>query len=151
MSDRTNVRLALASERLMLEALQMRASLGNPGDRQALLANPDAIDLPLEQINAGNVFVVEVAGAIKGFAAILSREDGNAELDALFVEPDAWRQGFGRTLIDYCANTARAQGAKALHVVGNPHAEGFYTTCGFQIVGTEETRFGIGLLMLRTI
>src|SRR5262252_3366791 len=106
MQDYFQIRLALPSERHELEALQRRASLGNPGDRDALLANPDAIHLPVEQITAGHVFVLEAAGTIRGFAAILPREDGNAELDALFVEPENWRQGFGRALIDYCATTA---------------------------------------------
>jgi GNAT superfamily N-acetyltransferase len=147
--DRVRIRLALASERHTLEALQMRASLQNPGDREALLAHPDAIDLPLEQIRAGQVFVLETLGSIKGFAAILLREDGSAELDALFVEPDSWRQGFGRALIDYCATAARRRGAALLHVIGNPHAEGFYRACGFDGIGTATTRFGVGLLMRR--
>jgi len=151
MHDHVKIRLALLSERRALEALQLRASLSNPGDRAALLANPDAIDLPLEQINAGQVFVVEAAGAIKGFAAMLTREDGNAELDAIFVEPDTWRRGLGRMLIDYCATTARGQGAGALHVVGNPHAERFYVACGFEPVGSVETRFGVGTLMRRVL
>jgi N-acetylglutamate synthase-like GNAT family acetyltransferase len=151
MHDHAQIRVALASERRALEALQMRASLSNPGDREVLIANPDAVDIPLEQINAGHVFVIEAAGSIKGFAAILPREDGNVELDALFVDPDTGRQGFGRTLIDYCATAARGQGAAALHVVGNPHAEAFYAACGFELVGTEETRFGTGLLMRRVL
>ena len=151
MNDYVLIRPALPSERHALEALQRRASLSNPGDREALLANPDAIDLPVEQIDAGLVFVLEAAGSIKGFAAILDREDGNAELDALFVDPDMWRQGFGRSLVDYCATTAHGRGAAALHVVGNPHAERFYTACGFELVGTADTRFGIGLLMRRSL
>ncbi len=149
--DQVQIRVALPSERRALEALQTRASLQNPGDRDALLANPNAIDLPLEQIAAGHVFVVEAAGSITGFAALLPRDDGNAELDALFVEPDAWRQGFGRALVDYCATTARGRGAAALHVIGNPHAEAFYRACGFESIGTATTRFGVGLLMRRVL
>ena len=151
MHGHVQIRIAAPSERHALEALQRRASLNNPGDRDALIANPDAIDLPIEQITAGHVFVLEAAGAIKGFAAILPREDGNAELDALFVEPDTWRQGFGRALIDYCATTARARGAAAIYVVGNPHAEAFYLACGFDRVGTVTTRFGVGLSMRRVL
>ena len=45
------------AEQKALEALQLRASLTNDGDREALLANPDAIKIPLEQIAAGRVFV----------------------------------------------------------------------------------------------
>jgi N-acetylglutamate synthase-like GNAT family acetyltransferase len=143
------VRVAVPTDQKALEALQWRASLNNPGDRDALLANPDAIEVPLQQIEAGGVFVAEVNGSIRGFAAILSRQDGNSELDALFVEPESWRQGIGRVLVEYCCSAAKASGASALHVVGNPHAEGFYGTCGFKTCGTEQTRFGVGLLMKR--
>src|ERR1700733_1560794 len=88
---RVNIRPAVVAERRQLEALQWRASLGNEGDRDALLRHPGAIDLPAEQIAAGGVFVVEEDGAIVGFSAILPREDGDTELDALFVEPSIQR------------------------------------------------------------
>jgi len=41
------MRPAVASERKSLEGLQWRASLKNPGDSAALLANRDAIELPV--------------------------------------------------------------------------------------------------------
>jgi GNAT superfamily N-acetyltransferase len=151
MRDDVIIRPAVVSEREQLEALQRRASLNNPGDRQALLAHPDAIQLPLEQIRAGGVYVAEVAGEIRGFAAILPRADGDSDLDALFVEPGVWRRGIGRELVDHCAAAARAAGAGSLHVVGNPHAEGFYRACGFQMLGSQQTRFGVGLLMKRVL
>lgn len=145
------VRVAVAAEQKRLEALQWRASLNNPGDREALLENPDAIELPLPQIEAGGVFVAEKEGVILGFAAILPRDDGNAELDALFVEPDCWRQGIGKILVDHCCVAAKSLGASALHVIGNPHAEAFYGSCGFKTIGIEQTRFGKGLLMRRDL
>jgi GNAT superfamily N-acetyltransferase len=151
------IRTARASDQKILEALQWRASLGNPGDRDALLANPDAIELPLQQIEAGGVFVAEGGGSdpsfavIKGFAAILPRDDGDSELDALFVDPDAWRQGIGRALVEHCCLAARAAGADSLHVVGNPHAEHFYISCDFTMLGRKQMRFGIGLLMKREL
>src|SRR4051794_25559411 len=74
------VRPAVATEQGALEAVQWRASLNNPGDREALLANPDAIELPAKQIECGGVFVAEVAGSVVGFAAILPRDDGDSEL-----------------------------------------------------------------------
>ena len=144
-----NVRIAITSEQDALEALQRRASLNNPGDREALLAHPEAIELPLRQMEAGGVFVAEVDGAVAGFAAILPREDGDSELDALFVEPEVWRQGVGRALVEHCCDAARSAGAASLHVVGNPHAEGFYKLCGFSVIGTKQMQLGVGLLMKR--
>ena len=54
---------------------------------------------------------------------------------------------YGRSLIVRCVQYAREHEAQALHVVGNPHAEGFYIACGFGRIGIEKTRFGAGLLM----
>jgi GNAT superfamily N-acetyltransferase len=141
------IRTATIAEQKALEALQLRASLTNDGDRQALLANPDAIEIPLEQITAGRVFVSELSGATVGFSAIEPRVDGETELDALFVEPNIRRHGVGRLLVEYCAEIARRQGSKMLHVTGNPHAQDFYIACGFKQIGTIETRFGVGLLL----
>ena len=144
-----SVRPARVDEQKGLESLQQRASLSNPGNRDALLANPDAIALPIEQIVEGCVFVAEREGTVVGFAAVIPRPDGGAELDAMFVEPQLWKQGIGRALVDHSADVARARAASFLHVVGNPHAEGFYTSCGFRVTGSVETRFGIGLPMTR--
>src|SRR3954468_6124996 len=143
------IRPARQAERALLEALQWRASLANPGDRDSLLANPDAIVVPAEQIADGHVLVAESDEVIVGFAAVLPRPDGNAELDALFVEPTVWKRGVGRLLVEHCADAARGRASRILHVVGNPHAERFYLACGFNATGAVETRFGVGLAMQR--
>jgi len=135
----------------MLESLQWRASLSNAGDRDALIANPDAIALPIEQIAAGCVFVAERDGVVAGFAAVVPRPDGRAELDALFVEPHLWKHGIGRRLVDHVAEVAHVRAASFLHVIGNPHAAGCYFSCGFCVTGTVETRFGVGLAMRRSL
>jgi GNAT superfamily N-acetyltransferase len=72
-------------------------------------------------------------------------------LDALFVEPHLWKSGIGRRLVEHVAGVARVRAAGFLHVIGNPHAEGFYVSCGFLVTGTVETRFGVGLLMRRPL
>jgi GNAT superfamily N-acetyltransferase len=151
MAPDVSIRPARPDDQKMLESLQWRASLGNPGDREALLANPDAIALPLEQIAAGGVFVAEHDGGVAGFAAVVPRPDGGAELDALFVEPRLWKQGIGRELVEHVAEVARLRAATVLHVVGNPHAERFYLSCGFRVTGTIDTRFGVGLAMRRPL
>jgi hypothetical protein len=74
------LRDARPSERAQLEALQRRASLALDEYRNQLLAHPDAIALPAEQIAAGQVIVAEARGRLVGFAAWVSHADG-AELD----------------------------------------------------------------------
>jgi GNAT superfamily N-acetyltransferase len=145
------IRLAVLSEKETLEALQLRASLTNARDRDAILANPDAIEIPFEQLSAGRVFIAEKNGAIAGFAAIEPRSDGDAELDALFVDPTIRRLGIGRLLVEHCASIARKNGSAALHVIGNPHAEEFYRASGFEQTGITKTRFGVGLLFRKDL
>jgi GNAT superfamily N-acetyltransferase len=151
MAQGVSIRLAQPDDQTTLESLQWRASLANPGDRDALLENPDAIELPIEQIVADGVFVAERDGVVVGFAAIVPRPDGGAELDSLFVEPHLWKHGIGQRLVDYIAEIASARAASFLHVIGNPHAEGFYVSCGFNVTGVVETRFGVGLTMRRRL
>ena len=151
MDHDVSIRLARRDEQSMLESLQRRASLNNPGDRDAILANPDAIALPVEQITSDCVLVAERDGVVAGFAAVVLRPDGGAELDALFVEPHLWKQGIGRRLVEHVADVARLRAAAFLHVIGNPHAEGFYLSCGFRVTWTIDTRFGVGLGMRRSL
>jgi N-acetylglutamate synthase-like GNAT family acetyltransferase len=151
MTSKIVIRAAVMAELQALEAVQLRASLTNDGDREALLANPDAIRIPLEQVAAGRVFVAELNGETLGFSAIELRVDGQTELDALFVEPKIRRHGVGRLMVEYCAEVARKQGSTALHVIGNPHAEDFYLACGFEQTGTTQTRFGVGLQMRKEL
>jgi N-acetylglutamate synthase-like GNAT family acetyltransferase len=54
-------------------------------------------------------------------------------------------------LVEDAVRQARELGASRLHVVGNPHAEGFYAAVGFTTHGTFETRFGTGLLMRKIL
>ena len=97
------------------------------------------------------MFVSEYEGAIVGFAAIEPRQDGESELDGLFVEPRMQRRGIAKSLIEHCAEIVRKQGSTAIHVVGNPHATEFYSACGFEVIGTTETRFGPGILMRKPV
>lgn len=145
------IRLARIEEREAIEEVMRRASLANPSDRDALLAHPEVIELPVAQIEAGQVFVAERDSIILGFAALLGRDDGNIELDGLFVEPEHWREGIGRALVEHSAAVARDGGAAILHVIGNLEAEGFYHRCGFETLGPFETLFGPALEMTKRL
>ncbi len=140
-------RFARLAERAALEALQRRASLMWESDRAAILANPDAIELPDAQILERRVRVAEAGGALAGFSATLPRGDGDAELDGLFVEPEQWRRGLGRSLVADAAALAKPWGARRVWVIANPNALPFYRACGFVSVGEAVTRFGPGLVM----
>src|SRR5687768_13958373 len=118
------IRPARTDEREALEELQRRASLANDEHREVLLAHPDAIELPVEQIERGEVYVAEEAGNRVGFAVLV----GN-ELDGLFVEPELWRCGVGRALVAEAVHRARRDGL-SLTVLADPAAVPFYEKCG---------------------
>lgn len=142
-----NVRLARPEEQQELEALQRRASLALGEYNEQLEAHPDAIELPMEQIEGGAVIVAERGDRIAGFAVVLIGDDG-AELDGLFVEPEHWRTGVGAALVDVAVHEVRRQGL-AMTVVANPSAREFYEKCGFTVEGEAQTRFGPALRMSR--
>jgi GNAT superfamily N-acetyltransferase len=138
------IRQARLDERDRLEALQRHASLAREEDRQALLAHPDAIELPSWQIVEGHVWVAERNEAAIGFSVVLPLADDEIELDGLFVEPHAWGTGIGRRLVEHAAGLTAA---RSMRVIANPGAAGFYAACGFEPAGEVQTRFGLALLM----
>ena len=145
------IRTARTDERAALIQLQRRASLANEGDRAMVLANPDIIDIPLAQFEEGCVLVAEREGDLIGLAVVLPRDDGAAELDGLFVEPQAWRQGIGRQLVDAAGTHARKRGATALHIIANPHAGMFYDSCGFEPLGEVQLEFASAIAMRKPL
>ena len=146
-----NIRPAGLDEKPALEALQLASSLMWESDRAAILANLDSCVIPTVQFEEGYVFVAEREGVVLGLGVLLPRADGEAELDGLFTHPDHWGQGVGRALIAEAERRARLWGAPRLNVVGNPNAEGFYTACGFEGFGVEETLFGDGLRLRKAL
>src|SRR5215212_8894407 len=105
------IRSAQVSERDALEMLQRRSSMHEPMYRAQLAAQPDAIELPVEQVAAGLARVAEHNGVIVGFAVLLNRSADACELDGLFVEPDRMRSGVGRYLVEDAKRIARERGA----------------------------------------
>ncbi len=141
-TDGITIRLAHASERGALEGLQRRSSMHQPMYRAQLAANPDAIELPAEQIAMGLVRVAEQDGVVVGFAVLLQPSGDACELDGLFVEPDRMRAGVGRRLVEDAKQVARERGATRIDVVANPQAVAFYAAVGFTPAGEAQTRFG---------
>ena len=142
------VRPARIEERGKLEDLQRRASLALDDHREDLLAHPDAIELPAEPIERGDVVIAELGGRIAGFAVVLEKA-GAAELDGLFVEPELWRRGIGSALIEEAVHQARRRGLTLMTVVASLAAKEFYQKCGFAVEGDAATRFGPALRMSR--
>lgn len=108
-------------------------------DRDALLARPELVQVPVEQLTAKTCVVAEMGDESVGFAIVLPRPDGDAELDGLFVLPEYQRLGIGRTLVAEVARLALASHAKVLHVISGEDAVSFYRSVGFIQTGMAPT------------
>ncbi|MBV8527596.1 MAG: GNAT family N-acetyltransferase [Candidatus Dormibacteraeota bacterium] len=142
------IRDAETSEVDVLEDVMRRASLVWEEYRDDLLAHPDVIDVPLRDIEDGNVRVATGLLRVLGFSSLVAgRREGAAELDGLFVDPAFMRRGIGRALVHDARVLARSRGCRRIEVTANPRAVEFYVKMGFVDDGVEQTQFGQGLRM----
>ncbi len=142
------VRAATAGDLPVLARIFRAASLTNAGDRDTLLAHPEALTLSADLLTGGRTRVATVAdGTVVGFAGTRPTDPGALELDDLFVDPDAMRTGVARQLIVDIAVEAEREDVGRIDVTANPHALGFYGAVGFVAGARVETEFGSGLRM----
>jgi len=76
---------------------------------------------------------------ILGFCLIEPQQPGSYEMEAMFIEPDATRQGAGRTLFEHAISRLVAIGAERLVIQSDPHAAEFYTSVGARQIGSRES------------
>ncbi len=137
-----STRLARDGDLDVLRDIYRRASLSNDGDRANLLASPAALHWDGDGIAVGRTRVAtDGHGRILGFATVVSIE-GGLELEDLFVDPDAMRQGVASRLVLDAVVQATRDGVAWIEVTANLHAAKFYASAGFVRVGDEQTPFG---------
>jgi GNAT superfamily N-acetyltransferase len=137
-----DIRSAGADDLGILTDVYRRSSLSNEGDRQALVANPDALEFSDVAVAEGRTRVATTTeGHVVGFVTTIVAS-GAIELEDMFVDPDWMRQGAGRALVLDVVALARARGAGRVDVTANPHASDFYLAAGFVVDGQVDTRFG---------
>ena len=141
------IRPARAEDQPALIAIVWKTVMASERDRDTLLAHPEAVQVPLEQLTPATACVADAAGTTAGFAIVLPRPDGDAELDGLFVDPAMQRLGIGRGLVERAKELARGLGAPTLHVVANDDALDFYRAMGFVQTGETQTQFGSAPVM----
>lgn len=85
-------------------------------------------------IEANEVWVAEVDGAVLGFVA-LTGAPPMMTLDHMWVMPVAIGQGIGSAMYRHALQRAAALGATSLEIEADPNAEPFYARMGAQTVG----------------
>ena len=135
-------RLASEGDLEDLRTIFRRASLSNEGDRANLLGSPETLLWVGDGLATGRTRVAtDSSGRALGFASVVPIE-GGLELEDLFVDPDAMRQGVATRLILDLVGDAARDGVAWIEVTANEHAAEFYASAGFVRVGEEQTLFG---------
>jgi len=151
-AEPVRVRVGTPADLPVLRRLFRRSSLSNDGDREALLANPQFLELPGAALAEGRTRVaVRADGTIVGFITSVSRGGWGLELEDLFVDPGWMRRGIGRQLVDDVARAAARAGVARIEVTANPHADAFYRSLGFVAVRPVNTELGPATRMALTL
>lgn len=89
----------------------------------------DMIDRYLER---GTMYALEEDGGVRAVCVVTDEGDGTAELKNLAVEPRFQRRGYGRSMVEFVAQTCRGSYHRLLVGTGDsPLTIPFYEACGF--------------------
>lgn len=79
-------------------------------------------------------------GKIVGVSICAAPHSGSdrAELVGLFIDPNCWRRGIGKLLVEAVASQLLAIGVRRMTVVANPIALPFYYAAGFKPAGSVQ-------------
>lgn len=131
----TRLRPARADESAALTALCMRSKASWGYDADFMEACRDELTITPEQIANDAICVAETNGTAIGVAQVCL-EGERAELDGLFIDPDAQHGGIGKRLFEWAAQAARSAGANCLDITSDPGARDFYLKMGAVECGT---------------
>src|SRR5271167_1711303 len=126
-----------------LRDLFRRSSLSNDGDRDALLAHPEALELADDAIIEGRTRVaVGRDETVLGFITTRSLGGRVVQIEDLFVDPDWMRNRVASQLVEDLVAASRSSGVRRIEVTANTHADAFYRHVGFTHGRSTETEFG---------
>ena len=128
----STVRAAAHSEAAAISSLAMRSKAHWGYSDEFMQACREELTYSRSQIESEHCefFVIEAECRIIGFYALKFTGPVDAELDALFVEPEMIGRGIGRTLIEHAKARASRLGIRQIIIQGDPNAESFYEAAG---------------------
>ena len=128
------IRRARLDEADALTALATRAKAHWGYDGGFMAQVRDAMTITAPDVEADEVWLLEDAsGRLVGFHRVILGDP--AELEDMWVEPDAIGSGYGRRLFEHAQVVARSAGASALELNADPNAVGFYVRMGMERIG----------------
>lgn len=132
---KAQIRRARPEEAEALTALIMRAKAHWGYDQPFLDACYPLLRLDPEVIAHDPVYCAEIAGKLAGVSHLIVLDNGEIELDHLFVEPAFIGHGIGGLLWQHAVEQARTLGARAIVLGADPNARPFYEHMGAIVVG----------------
>jgi GNAT superfamily N-acetyltransferase len=148
--ETVTVRLAKPDELEVMTdlALKSKASWGYSEDFMA--ACRAELTMTAAKLASWTVWVAETDHTVRGMIALnLGFNDGNAELEDFFVDPDFQGRGAGRALMSRLLETCRGRGVKCVGLDADPNAEPIYQRFGFVTVGLAPSRSIAGRMLPR--
>ncbi|MEL7132549.1 MAG: GNAT family N-acetyltransferase [Pseudomonadota bacterium] len=103
-------------------------------DENFMTAARAVLQLTPNDVQDGRIAVFDMATGPLGLCKLVIDET-DAELDKLFVAPEAMGKGVGRALMRWAISTARAAGATRLQIEADPDAVPFYERMGARQIG----------------
>lgn len=97
-----------------------------------------ALTVTPEFIGENEVRLAENEGKILGFYALTHRGE-KFVLEHLWIAPDFIGGGIGKKLLADALQNAAVQGATAIEIESDPHAEGFYRKQGATKIGESKS------------
>lgn len=131
-------RRTVAADVTGLSDLALRSKAHWGYDDAFLDACREALHVRVEDLERHRLTVAvdSTTNRVLGFYGLAGTSDDDAELSALFVEPDVIGSGVGRLLFDDAVRVARRIGLRRLRIEADPFAAGFYEHVGAIRVGT---------------
>ncbi len=144
---RTLIRRARPDEAHTLTELALRSKAHWGYDAPFMAECRRVMTLTPAYFDRHPVYTLESGGRALGIYALTDRHDGSAEIDLLFVEPDAIGMGYGAQLWRHAVATAHSLGFRQLLVESDPNAEGFYRRMGMTRIAEHESNVQAGRML----
>ena len=130
------IRRARSDEAESLSALALRSKAHWGYSQDFLEACREELSVSAAALEKHPAYLLEEDGVTLGFYLLVPLAEEEAELDSLFVEPEAIGTGAGAELIAHAIREARGGGCRRLVIHADPNATRFYEAAGARVVGS---------------
>lgn len=141
MTPGITIRAATVDDVATLSALAFRSKAHWGYSLEFMAACKAELTYSAEMISAPqyHFYVCEDGDDVVAFYALEVIASDQAELEALFVEPDRIGTGVGKLMMDHCKSVAVRLGVSTLTIQGDPNAEAFFIAAGANAAGYRES------------